>query len=81
MGTWIEIESDKSPFLWACVVPYVGTWIEIVILLVQRDDVPLVVPYVGTWIEIKIYKKTALGFNVVPYVGTWIEIEEQEELT
>ena len=40
-----------------------------------------VVPYVGTWIEIKIYKKTALGFNVVPYVGTWIEIEEQEELT
>ena len=52
MGTWIEIESDKSPFLWACVVPYVGTWIEIVILLVQRDDVPLVVPYVGTWIEI-----------------------------
>ena len=38
------------------VVPRVGTWIEIVLLLSQYS-VPEVVPRVGTWIEMGMYKK------------------------
>ena len=34
-----------------CVVPLVGTWIEINILLVESVHI-VVVPLVGTWIEI-----------------------------
>ena len=33
------------------VVPYVGTWIEI-IMSYAKNDYFTVVPYVGTWIEI-----------------------------
>ena len=33
------------------VVPYVGTWIEIMIYDLD-ESIELVVPYVGTWIEI-----------------------------
>ena len=32
------------------VVPYVGTWIEMLWKL-RRPSAPRVVPYVGTWIE------------------------------
>ena len=35
------------------VVPYVGTWIEIVFLLSKKGQA-WVVPYVGTWIEIPV---------------------------
>ena len=56
-----------------CVVPYVGTWIEILNCLGKISDWT-VVPYVGTWIEI-LRSCTSFGIlNVVPYVGTWIEI-------
>ena len=36
------------------VVPYVGTWIEIMFSL-KISKSSLVVPYVGTWIEIENY--------------------------
>ena len=38
------------------VVPYVGTWIEIVYTGKSEVDI-IVVPYVGTWIEIKSLSK------------------------
>ena len=56
-----------------CVVPLVGTWIEI-------DNTPeskqhkMVVPLVGTWIEISEQLHEAIKNYVVPLVGTWIEI-------
>ena len=56
-----------------CVVPLVGTWIEI-------PDYPssaewtAVVPLVGTWIEIGYSLPPAVWKPVVPLVGTWIEI-------
>ena len=37
------------------VVPYVGTWIEIIKIL-RRSRWIFVVPYVGTWIEILPYE-------------------------
>ena len=55
------------------VVPYVGTWIE----MIGSDDGSLqltVVPYVGTWIEICLALIFSYSLKVVPYVGTWIEI-------
>ena len=57
-----------------CVVPYVGTWIEIT---KSGKFTPLydVVPYVGTWIEIGVLMMAPCASSpVVPYVGTWIEI-------
>ena len=36
---------------WKTVVPYVGTWIEILSVCL-RSSSSRVVPYVGTWIEI-----------------------------
>ena len=50
------------------VVPYVGTWIEILMEVMQRDDIT-VVPYVGTWIEIH---SSLSGFQVkAPSFPTW----------
>ena len=42
-----------------CVVPYVGTWIEIVYTGKSVVDI-IVVPYVGTWIEICQWSQTNL---------------------
>ena len=58
------------------VVPYVGTWIEMV-KLPSELPVTLVVPYVGTWIEIDGVRQLSPAGVVVPYVGTWIEIYKQ----
>ena len=74
MGTWIEIlvcptKSGKS----SIVVPYVGTWIEMICLLLLKL-LSMVVPYVGTWIEMFGYRSSGSNPAVVPYVGTWIEI-------
>ncbi len=55
------------------VVPYVGTWIEIV-PKERINKSELVVPYVGTWIEIASNIQRFAQSRVVPYVGTWIEI-------
>ena len=57
----------------ALVVPYVGTWIEILASGNTHPQDP-VVPYVGTWIEILRSASTFQKYVVVPYVGTWIEI-------
>ena len=52
MGTWIEIAHQRQVAdLKKAVVPYVGTWIEILLLLLLFRA-KNVVPYVGTWIEI-----------------------------
>ena len=59
--------SDKQ------VVPYVGTWIEIMKLF-STCWPDLVVPYVGTWIEMIRCAMSWAARSVVPYVGTWIEI-------
>ena len=55
------------------VVPYVGTWIEMVIRMIIHRRLR-VVPYVGTWIEIVTSFGRSITALVVPYVGTWIEI-------
>ena len=55
------------------VVPYVGTWIEIDLNVLQSYGCP-VVPYVGTWIEIDDMVLINGTNEVVPYVGTWIEM-------
>ena len=55
------------------VVPHVGTWIEISIVLVEHVHIN-VVPHVGTWIEIFPPVVPVPVPMVVPHVGTWIEI-------
>ena len=57
------------------VVPYVGTWIEI-LPGQSGHNAFSVVPYVGTWIEIFRTYWWNNGAGVVPYVGTWIEIRD-----
>ena len=63
------------------VVPYVGTWIEIVNADRLHFSAKQVVPYVGTWIEILILCYKDAVMNVVPYVGTWIEIPNMARMT
>ena len=55
------------------VVPYVGTWIEILDPGENLGE-KAVVPYVGTWIEMQSIPETNWALTVVPYVGTWIEM-------
>ena len=74
MGTWIEMaDSIKEAKKSLDVVPYVGTWIEIV-SFISLNTPPSVVPYVGTWIEILMIFNSSWASVVVPYVGTWIEM-------
>ena len=62
------------PPRFACkVVPFVGTWIEIISRNCIADS-RKVVPFVGTWIEILVRSSLHLQQIVVPFVGTWIEI-------
>ena len=60
-------------YLHYCVVPLVGTWIEM-----SSDFIIVfnfvVVPLVGTWIEMPLGFMTYHAIRVVPLVGTWIEI-------
>ena len=61
-----------------CVVPYVGTWIEMCVLMRKSPRAP-VVPYVGTWIEMSsLMKWVHMIDGVVPYVGTWIEMWKRD---
>ena len=53
MGTWIEMGIDPMWRGSVVVVPYVGTWIEILSTCHHSVSVLSVVPYVGTWIEIQ----------------------------
>ncbi|AJH77956.1 hypothetical protein BF29_1590 [Heyndrickxia coagulans DSM 1 = ATCC 7050] len=41
----------SNPILNVKVAPYVGAWIEIM-MLTKRDRAIIVAPYVGAWIEI-----------------------------
>ena len=56
------------------VVPYVGTWIEMMNDSFSSSITSNVVPYVGTWIEIMYESNFNNAADVVPYVGTWIEM-------
>ena len=52
MGTWIEMSADVEIEESEEVVPYVGTWIEILSGRCNPISAIDVGPYVGTWIEI-----------------------------
>ncbi len=58
----------------ACVAPYAGAWIEILILNVCFVSVS-VAPYAGAWIEIFGEFRICCGTGVAPYAGAWIEIK------
>ena len=52
MGVWIEISCVKTTdYNGNTVTPFVGVWIEILLLLVSAKRVT-VTPFVGVWIEI-----------------------------
>ena len=52
------------------VVPYIGTWIETLLRLCEKESIR-VVPYIGTWIETAGMfddEKTALSRTLYRYV-------------
>ena len=59
--------------VFANVVPFAGTWIEMIRIGCKRRNNE-VVPFAGTWIEILGYGSVLATLGVVPFAGTWIEI-------
>ena len=73
MGTWIEIPMSPPSLINIIVVPFVGTWIEILrnqLIQQRRMSYPL-------WVRGLKFLLNPLFpqmNSVVPFVGTWIEI-------
>ena len=80
---WFLCRSLRGNVDWNCiavsvyppntVVPFAGTWIEIILRFSQLEY-HHVVPFAGTWIEIKNTASCTRCCYVVPFAGTWIEI-------
>ena len=71
MGAWIETESVLQVFGQVLVAPYVGAWIETMLLNVCRH----ISTSHPTWVR-GLKPKSAVGkccSLVAPYVGAWIE--------
>ena len=72
MGAWIETSSVLVWAMDAGVAPYVGAWIEtLLILLVFASNLSH-----PTWVRgLKLYLiiRTICPCHVAPYVGAWIE--------
>ena len=56
------------------VTPFVGVWIEIMIILSVAHNDLQVTPFVGVWIEIISNILIFSTVSVTPYAGVWIEI-------
>ena len=69
---------DIQPFAEYAVAPYVGAWIET--LLIDRESICFAVaPYVGAWIETVWAWNIKTEEKVAPYVGAWIETKVSSE--
>ena len=56
------------------VSPYIGEWIEIIVLTFHLSTPLEVSPYIGEWIEIVTPLSPTNIVDVSPYIGEWIEI-------
>ena len=63
---------DIQPFAEYAVAPYVGAWIETMVIRVYKRKAD-VAPYVGAWIETRSAASIRRRAEVAPYVGAWIE--------
>ena len=75
----IEIISDieqkiRKLLVNIAVAPFVGVWVEIMVIDSDFMDERKVAPFVGVWVEICKSSFVSVEIVVAPFVGVWVEI-------